>query len=31
MVNSLILFPTMFMQEIKERGKEEWRFGWVNK
>lgn len=29
MVNSLILFPTMFMQEIKERGKEEWRFGWA--
>ena len=29
MVISLIVFPVMFMQEIDDRGKPEWYFGWA--
>lgn len=29
MIISLIVFPVMFMQEIKQREKPEWFFGWA--
>jgi hypothetical protein len=29
MITALILFPSMFMQEIRDRDKDVWYFGWV--
>lgn len=29
MVSALILFPSMFMKEVRTMGKETWYFGWA--